>query len=74
MTDRTWFWATSHYMHASEASAWDKICSQPPAIVAACNRVQRRTERALSLEWWKGIAYALSAVLVAGGAVWVWMR
>jgi hypothetical protein len=39
-------------------------------IVAACNRVRRSQERALGREWWKGIAVALSAVLVGLGAVW----
>ena len=82
MTDRTYYWhpLTSQYLHAR---AWAEICNQPPTIVAACNRVNRKYERALSrdgrwerslsIEWWKGIAYALSAVLVAGSAVWVLM-
>jgi hypothetical protein len=37
-----------------------------------CNHVQRQTERANGREWWKGIAVALSAVLVGLGVVW-WM-
>jgi hypothetical protein len=56
-----------------------------PCIVIACNRVnaeierkieyrinrvRRSQERSLGREWWKGIAVALSAVLVGLGAVW----
>jgi hypothetical protein len=71
---RDWYWATTSYTTAAEVSYLQRLFSEPPAIVAACNKVNRRIERSLQREWWKGIACAVSAVLVACCAVWGMMR
>lgn len=61
----------NQYISQQDAQFWSKLYSEPPAIVAACNKVQRRYERSVAREWWKGLAVALSAVVGALAIAWV---
>lgn len=73
MTDRTYYWhpLTNSYLHASEASVWDKICSQPPAICIAIERVRAAQVREIEHEGVKTALVALVGGLVLAGAVWL---
>jgi hypothetical protein len=64
----------NEYVRARDAFYLGRLFVEPPAIVAACNRVQRRYERSMGQEWRNGIATGVAVVLVAGAAVvWVCM-
>jgi hypothetical protein len=73
------------YQPAAEINYLHKLFSQPPEIVAACNRVNLRIEARIRMaagnarmtqerltghEWRNGVFTAVSAALVGIGIVW----
>ena len=62
----------TQYISQADADYWNKLYSEPPAIVAACNKVVREQSRSMHKEWWHGIATGVAVVMVAVAAV-IWM-
>ena len=77
------------YQPAAEITALHELFAEPPEIVAACNRVNRRFDARLNAavgsarvaqawstrhEWRNGVFTAVSAALVGIGIVWVACR
>jgi hypothetical protein len=61
----------NEYIRSSDVSYLNRLFSEPPAIVAACNKLVRAQERSMGKEWWKGLSVALSAVIGALAIAWV---
>lgn len=58
------------YVTAQQAKELDELFNQPLPIISACNRLQRRTDRAMQREWMKGVGATVLASLLAAGLVW----
>lgn len=58
---------------AAEVKYLNDLFAQPLPIISACNRLQRRTDRAMKREWMKGVGVTVLAALVAAGLVW-WLQ
>lgn len=63
----------NQYVSRQDADFWNKLYSEPPAIVAACNKVMRQQSRSMGKEWRNGLATGVAVVLVLGAAVIWWM-